>query len=253
MSTVPDAERQYTIDELAVASKLPSRTIRFYQSQGVLPRPELKGRVAYYGAAHLARLELIASLQDRGLRIDAIRGLVARLEKGEVDLGDWLGLDAQVQAAWAPDEPRTLGEAELGELTGARPAGMLAALQRAGLIERRGNAYLVPSPALLQAALKLDAVGVGPDLTHDAAEILRKHLAKATSELAKRFFAEAQEGFGGGSGARLDTAALFQTLRTVGPDAVRLIFAQEMERELRELSESGKTTTLPGRRRPRPA
>ena len=248
MSAEPDPERKYTIDELAVASKLPSRTIRFYQSQGVLPRPELKGRVAYYGAAHLARLELIASLQDRGLRIDGIRGLVARLEKGEVDLGDWLGLDAQVQAAWGPDEPRTLTEAELGELLGVRPPGMVAALQRAGLIERRGNVYLVPSPALLQAALKLEAVGVSPDLTHDAAEILRKHLAKATSELAKRFFAEAQEGFGGGAVVR-DTAAFFQALRTVGPEAVRLIFAQEMERELRELTESGKTTTLPGRRK----
>src|ERR1700728_2599145 len=62
----------HTIDDLAALTRVPSRTIRFYQAKGVLPRPELRGRVAYYGPAHVQRLELIASLQDRGLRIDAI-------------------------------------------------------------------------------------------------------------------------------------------------------------------------------------
>jgi DNA-binding transcriptional MerR regulator len=252
MATPEDGERAYTIDELATAAQLPSRTIRFYQSKGVLPRPELKGRVAYYGAAHLARLQLIASLQDRGLRIDAIRGLVARLDKGEVDLGAWLGLDAQLQTAWAPDAPRTMTEAELRELTGER-TGMIAALQRAGLVERRGAAYLAPSPALLQITLKLDAVGVGPEISSGATGILRKHLARATTEVAKLFFTHAEEGFGHDAGPR-DVAAFFQALRALGPEAVRLIFAQEMERELRELSESGKTTTLTARgKRPKPA
>ncbi len=74
-----------TIDDLAGASKVPSRTIRFYQSKGLLPKPVIRGRVAFYDKAHLERLELIASLQDRGLRIEAIRDLVTRMDRGELD------------------------------------------------------------------------------------------------------------------------------------------------------------------------
>ena len=119
---------EHTIDDLAAISGVPSRTIRFYQSKGVLPRPELKGRVAYYGPAHVERLKLIASLQDRGLRIDGIRELMARIDKGELDVNEWLGLDAQLQSAWAADEPRTVTEAELAEITGPKRPGIVAAL-----------------------------------------------------------------------------------------------------------------------------
>jgi len=41
---------EYTIDDLASVSQVPSRTIRFYQSKGVLPKPVIKGRVAFYGS-----------------------------------------------------------------------------------------------------------------------------------------------------------------------------------------------------------
>ena len=88
--TDADAGREYTIDELAAASQVPSRTIRFYQSKGALPHPQIRGRVAYYGPAHIERLKLIASLQDRGLRIDAIRELTSRIDRGELDVNEWL-------------------------------------------------------------------------------------------------------------------------------------------------------------------
>src|SRR6266540_4593263 len=80
IGTVPTAqtkpERNYTIDELAAAAGLPSRTVRHYQSEGVLPSPRREGRVAVYAASHLERLQLIGRLQDRGLRLDAIRDVL---------------------------------------------------------------------------------------------------------------------------------------------------------------------------------
>jgi DNA-binding transcriptional MerR regulator len=121
---------EYTIDELASAAKVPSRTIRFYQSRGALMSPEIRGRVAYYGAAHLERLKLIAQLQDRGLRIDAIRDLLTSIDRGEVDLAEWLGVEQQVQAPWANDQPRTVTEEELYELAGSRRPGLVADLLR---------------------------------------------------------------------------------------------------------------------------
>ena len=100
---------EYTIDELATVSRVPSRTIRFYQSRGALMPPEIRGRVAYYGEPHLRRLELIAQLQDRGLRIDAIRDVLGSIDRGELDLAEWLGVEQQVHAPWANDQARTVG------------------------------------------------------------------------------------------------------------------------------------------------
>jgi len=61
--TKPDDDNTLTIDELAAASRVPSRTIRFYQSRGALMAPEIRGRVAFYGKQHVERLKLIAQLQ----------------------------------------------------------------------------------------------------------------------------------------------------------------------------------------------
>ena len=119
-SSNPESGPQYTIDELAALSRVPSRTIRFYQSRGALMPPELRGRVAYYGPLHAERLKLIARLQDRGLRMDAIRDVVTSLDRGELDLAELLGIEQQVQASWANDHARTLTEPELLELLGTQ-------------------------------------------------------------------------------------------------------------------------------------
>ncbi len=249
MSTPSEAETgpaEHTIDELAALTKVPSRTIRFYQGKGVLPRPELRGRVAFYGAAHVDRLKLIASLQDRGLRIDTIRELVARIDKGELDVNEWLGLDAQLQGAWVHDKPRTMTEAELLEMVGEGRPGLLSSLVRNRLAQRHGEVYLVKSPALLQVAARLLVAGVDLDLSHEAAAILRKHLARAATDLADHFLAHAHEGFGR-SATVADLDAAFQAVRPMGLEAVRIIFAQEMERVLRQKASSGEAAKLQAR------
>src|SRR5581483_4206385 len=96
MSDAAEAEGEYTIDELATRTRVPSRTIRFYQSRGALQTPQIRGRVAYYGPAHIERLKLIGSLQDRGLSIRAIRDLLQQVDKGELSLNEWLGLEQQL-------------------------------------------------------------------------------------------------------------------------------------------------------------
>lgn len=247
MSTPAKSEEpEYTIDDLAALSQVPSRTIRFYQSKGVLPKPELKGRVAYYGAPHVERLKLIASLQDRGLRIDAIRDLLSRIDRGELDVNEWLGIEAALSAPWANDAPRTVTEAELRDLVGADRPGLVAALVRAKMLERKGEVFFVPSPTLLHLAARLEAAGLDLEIARGASDLLRKHLGRAAHDLATYFFEHAREGFGKSEG---DIAEAFQALRPMGIEAVRVIFAREMERELRELSESGKTTSLPAKKR----
>jgi DNA-binding transcriptional MerR regulator len=247
MSDGDKAEGEYTIDELAAVSQVPSRTIRFYQSKGAMPRPRIKGRVAFYGAPHLDRLKLIAQLQDRGLRIDAIRDLTTRIDRGELDVNEWLGLEAQLQAPWANDEPRTVTEAELLAIAGVKRPGLIGDLLRVKLARKRGDVFLVPSPTLLHVAAQLEAAGVDIDTATGCAEILRKYMARAADDLAEYFLKRARtEGFGRVAGEG-DLGAAFQALRPMGLEAVRVVFGQEMERVLRKLVESGKTAALPAK------
>jgi DNA-binding transcriptional MerR regulator len=249
MTTSDANEASYTIDELAAVSKVPSRTIRFYQSKGALKGPEIRGRVAYYGPAHLERLKLIAQLQDRGLRIDAIRDLVVRIDRGELDVNEWLGLEQQLQAPWANDQPRTATEAELYDLAGSRRAGLIGDLVRTDLVRRHGDVYFVRSPALLSVAMRLEASGIDLETAREAAGLLRKHMARAATDLVDLFFKRAAELGREEHGA--DLGAIFEALRPMGMEAIRVVFGQEMERVLRKMVESGKMAELQRRTRSR--
>jgi DNA-binding transcriptional MerR regulator len=240
--TTTESEAGYTIDELAAKTGVPSRTIRFYQSKGVLPAPTIKGRVAQYGESHAERLALIAQLQDRGLRIDAIRDVLVRVDKGELDVGEWLGLSAQLRAPWADDAARTVTEEQLYELAGTKRPGLVADLVRAGLVERHGDVLLVRSPALLRVAMRLARAGVDLKTAQRAEELLRRYLGRAASELAEHFVDR------GVRDDDVEPTAAFEALRDAGPEAVRIVFAQEMEKVLRELVASGRATRLPRKR-----
>lgn len=241
-SSAAGSEAEYTIDDLASVSHVPSRTIRFYQSKGVLPKPSIRGRVAFYGKPHLERLELIASLQDRGLRIEAIRELVPRIDKGEVDIGEWLGLDAQLQQPWANDEPRTVSEDELYELVGRKRAGLLNDLARSKLVERRGNVFFVPSPALLSIGARLEGAGVHIDDVVKAKSILEKYIGRAAKELTELVVS-------GDRSSNVDQAKAIEELRPLAMEGVRVLFAQAMQAELRELATSGRSAKVARRRR----
>src|SRR5262245_31586910 len=89
-----------TIDELARQAELPVRTIREYHTMRLLPRPERRGRVGYYGPGHVHRLELIARLQRRGYSLAGIRDLLQAWAAG-ADLTSLLGIEPG-QAPGAP-------------------------------------------------------------------------------------------------------------------------------------------------------
>ena len=234
----PNPDATLTIDELAGLAKVPTRTIRFYQSKALVPAPLMKGRVAYYGKKHVERLALVAQLQDRGLRIDAIRDLIKRLDARELDVGEWLGLDAELQAPWADDRPRTMSERELLEVFGQQGVGLVGELVRHAQVERHGDTFLVKSPALVALAGKLAGAGVDLEVSTKAAKILTKHLRRSAEEIVELFVRDA-------SGEGKDLSHALAALRPLGLEAVRTVFAREMERALGELVRSGRAAKLP--------
>ncbi len=78
----------YTIDELAHISGMPSRTIRFYNTQGMLPPPTMRGRVAYYSEEHLLVLNIIKGLKERqNLPLETIKQMLeVRARYGDVQM-----------------------------------------------------------------------------------------------------------------------------------------------------------------------
>jgi DNA-binding transcriptional MerR regulator len=82
------SEEMHTIDALAHLSGIPGRTIRFYNTQGMLPPPIMRGRVAYYDQEHLLVLSLIKELKEQQkLPLESIKQLLEiRTRHGDVEM-----------------------------------------------------------------------------------------------------------------------------------------------------------------------
>lgn len=152
---------EWTVDQLATVSGLPVRTIREYQTLGILPAPRRDGRVGRYGASHLRRLQLIVRLRDRGYSLAGIGDLLSNWSSG-ADLSEVLGL--QPDQLVHVDEPGA--PATLEQLAGLLPAlvpAHLEALESTGVVERCGpDRFCVPSPSLFQLCIDSFDAGVAP-------------------------------------------------------------------------------------------
>jgi DNA-binding transcriptional MerR regulator len=116
-----------TITELAEAAGMTPRNIRAHQSKGLLFPPQISGRVAQYSGAHLARLQLIASLQREGFTLAAINRLIAtpgtysaivadrrrRFREGSSDISRTVPIPEDLIRTLLPDLPEDLTETGL--------------------------------------------------------------------------------------------------------------------------------------------
>lgn len=70
-------ERVFSIGKLAEASGAKVETIRYYESIGLLPKPERNaGNQRRYATSHYDRLVFILHARDLGLSIEAVRQLI---------------------------------------------------------------------------------------------------------------------------------------------------------------------------------
>lgn len=102
------------IDDLARRAAVPTRTIRYYTQQGLLPSPKLKGRVGYYDDRHVDRLRLIKELQEkRFLPLSVIRSVIRHFEAG-ADLDTMLApLDIVFAPRWDASDGREFTREQL--------------------------------------------------------------------------------------------------------------------------------------------
>ncbi|MFC7817473.1 MULTISPECIES: helix-turn-helix domain-containing protein [unclassified Streptomyces] len=95
-----DGTALMTIGELARATGLTVRTIRYWSDEGALP-PVARSTGGYrlYDSASVARLELIRTLRELGLGLDAVRRVLAGEETvAQVAAAHVSALDAQIRS-----------------------------------------------------------------------------------------------------------------------------------------------------------
>lgn len=66
---------RFRVEQLAAESEVSVDTIRYYQSRGLLAPPAREGRIAWYGTAHLDRLDEIRRLSADGFSLAQIGAL----------------------------------------------------------------------------------------------------------------------------------------------------------------------------------
>jgi len=209
-----------TIAELADRSGMTVRNIRSYQSRGLLHPPDIRGRVAHYNGAHLARLQLIASLQREGFTLAAIKRLVEspgdysaivadrrrRFRDGSSDITPTVPLPVERIRELMPDLPDDLTET--------------------GLVWRDAGGELVSHTVLVAVGRMLAAQGVSLDLV----STLQLEAARTAAELGAKLREHLEDGAGDGDGEQRRITDLARVAVQLSATAYEIAFLQAATR-----------------------
>ena len=175
---------ELTIDQLAQKTGMTVRNIRAHQSRGLLPAPNVRGRIGYYDDRHIARLELIQQLQSGGFNLTAIQRLVERAEETGDNIGDLRNL-VLTPFAEEPSEVMTL--AEIAEHVGGEVDSKMIkqSVELGFAIPLGGDRYEIVSPTLLRAGLRARELGVSTDVLFEVFKKVSVHTSAIASVFTK--------------------------------------------------------------------
>ncbi len=239
------AEQELTVEQLAYETGMSVRNIRNHQSRGLLPPPEVRARIGYYGPEHVARLRLIQEMQAEGFKLSAISRLIG--EHG-ANADRFVGLRQAVTAPFADETPEVLTRAELVERFQTDDDGLLEKAQKLGLLVALGEErYEAPSPALLQAAEEVLKMGIGLPAALAAIAKLNRNSHSAARTFVELFLEELWKPFdeaGRPDEGWPEIIAAIERLRPIAVDAMvatfRPILTEEVEKAFGEVLERSK-------------
>ncbi|MEQ6903131.1 MerR family transcriptional regulator [Nocardioides sp. YIM 152588] len=173
-----------SVDELSAAAGLTVRTTRYYASLGLIPPPERRGRMAWYGEEHLARLEMVRALQGHGFSLQSIEGYLSSLPPGS-RIED-LAVRRAMLASWTASGPQDLSRRQLDEHAGRRLSDEdLALIEEIGMLRRtdtdRGPRY---TPAHgFDVTMRLLDLDIPVEGVRGAALAISRHMGALAEEL----------------------------------------------------------------------
>lgn len=224
-----------TIDDLAREVGLSVRNLRSHQARGLLPAPEVRKRVGYYGPEHVSRVRLIQELQAEGMKLDGIKRLLdASGATGE----GLLRVKHAAEAFGESEAPEMVTVAELGEKFGAGEES-LKLIDRAvklGLLRRVGDdIYEVPSPSLLAAAEEVVARGISLPHALELVGELQRYSRIVSEKLVRLFVEDVWKPFakaGRPDGQWEEIAEAMDRLRPIAAEALLAVFRQTLSDEV---------------------
>ncbi|MQW75979.1 MerR family transcriptional regulator [Nocardioides sp. dk4132] len=175
-------EQLLTIDELAAVTGTTVRTTRYYASLGLVPPPVRRGRVAYYGPEHRARLDVVRALQEHGFTLQAIERFLAALPADATV--EELALQRAMLTSWTGQPGVEITREELEQRAGrSLDEHDLTMLEKIGSIERGATGYVaLPS---LRVGVELLDMEVPEDAVEAAGEAIRRHMTALADELTE--------------------------------------------------------------------
>jgi DNA-binding transcriptional MerR regulator len=235
-AAAPDNE-PLTIDQLAERSGISVRTIRFYTSKGLLPPPQLRGRLGLYGADHLARLELISELTALGFTLAAIEGYLGRLPAtlNPVELE----LQRALLVPWVPERLEELSSAQLRRRVGRElTEDELDSLEALGALERQPDgSFLLHGSAALANALAGLELGLPTEALRRLHTVIALHTTALAEDLMKLFQADVLQPYrdrGKPAAERAALGDLYTRMKPITVQGVITAFGRAVNRTIRE-------------------
>jgi len=159
-----------TIDELARRVAMTARNIREWQTNGLLPPPERRGRVGIYTDDHISRTERIKVLRAEGFPLDVIRRMLDRSPESAPDL---LRLASEVFDPANQTASMELKRADLADRLGGDAERHLSAC---GLIEVvDDDLVVITDTSTFDFVEKLTAIGLPLDKVAQALTRMADH------------------------------------------------------------------------------
>ena len=225
--------KRLTIDELAHRTEVSSRNIRYYQTRGLLPPPEVEGRTGFYDQRHVERLELIGELQSEGLNLQAIGWLLGGA--GTVDAKELRKLKRALLDEWVEEQPVDVPLDEA--LTGfgdVDPDGEQGARAvQLGLLGQSDDPTKarIRLPSVLAAGRELSEMGATIDRQLDVLEVMREHASAIAGVYADMFDEVVLEAWDARGRPEDEWSEIRQALERIRPlagEALLAVFHQVM-------------------------
>ena len=229
----PDAEPEewLTIDQLAARTGLTVRNVRAHVTRGLLPPAQMRGRTAYYGPEHVARLQLVVGLQQQGFNLAAIRKLVTGPTAPSAQ--ETVAFYRTALGSWLEERPEDHDPADLAAQFGIEPdLDLVRRLRTLGLLEDLPDGRLrVLNPTILRVGRELGRLGFTVEQLVEVLGVLLRH-SRAVSEAFVQMFLDTHWADYLDSGMppeRLpELAEVIQALQPLAAQAVVAAFQQEM-------------------------
>jgi DNA-binding transcriptional MerR regulator len=241
------AGESLTIEELAQRSGMSVRNIREHQARGLLPPPQVRARVGYYGPEHVARMQLIRELRAEGFNLRGIKRLLDDTDGAAENL---LGLKRAVSTPFETEEPQLFTREELAQRFGDEvgPRTLAKAKRLGVLISLGGGRYEAPSPSLLDAAEEVMGRGVSLRSALSVVEDMQRSCTSIARRFVRLFREDVWEPFeraGFPEERWPEVLETIERLRPIASQAVLAVFRQAMTREVE--SDFGKQIERRGR------